>query len=176
MRAIRVLSILITVLVVGVLATAALKPDVFRVQRSTTVAAPAAKVHPFVDDFKRWTLWSPFEHKDRTMRRAFGERTAGQGATYAWNGDGEAGAGKMTMVESTPSRIGVALDFEKPMANHAKVAFTFVPQGDATLVTWSMEMPNPFLAKVVHVFFDAEKLVGEDFDRGLASLKAIAEK
>ena len=176
MRILRVLSILIAVLVVGVLAMAALKPDVFRLQRSTTIAAPPAKVQPFVDDFKRWTLWSPFEHKDPTMRRTFGERTAGPGATYAWDSDGEAGAGRMTIVESTPSRIGIALDFVKPMSNQAKVAFTFVPQGDATVVTWAMEAPNSFASKLMHVFFDAEKLVGEDFDRGLASLKAIAEK
>jgi hypothetical protein len=175
-RVLRVLSILIAALVVGVLATAAFEPDVFRLQRSTTIAAAPAKVHAFVDDFKRWTLWSPFEHKDPTMRRRYGERTAGPGATYAWEGDGEAGAGAMTMVASTPSRIAIALDFAKPMASRADVAFTFVPQGDATVVTWSMEAPNSYVSKLLHVFFDVEKLVGEDFDRGLASLKAIAEK
>ena len=176
MRVLRILSLLIVVLVGTVLVMATLKPDVFRLQRSTTIAAPAAKIHPFVDDFKRWTLWSPFEHKDPTLRRRYGERTAGQGATYAWDSDGEAGAGTMTIVESTPSRIGIALDFLRPLENRAKATFTFVPQGDATVVTWSMESPNPFVAKLVHVFFDAEKLVGDDFERGLASLKAVAEK
>ena len=176
MRILRILSLLIAVLVGTVLVMAALEPDVFRLERSTTIAAPAAKVHPLVDDFRRWTQWSPFEHKDPTMRRTFGERTAGPGATYAWDSDGEAGAGRMTIVESTPARIGIALDFVKPMANQGKVAFTFAPRGDATLVTWSMEMPNPFVSKLLHVFFDAEKLVGADFERGLAALKAAAEK
>ena len=176
MRVIRLLSIVIAVLVVGVLVLATFQPDVFRLQRSTTIAAPAARVHPFVDDFKRWTLWSPFETKDPTMRRTYGAQTAGRGATYAWEGDGEVGAGRMTIVDSTPSRIGIALDFVKPMESRASVAFTFVPQGETTLVTWAMEAPNSFVSKVVHVFFDAEKLVGNDFERGLASLKAVAEK
>jgi hypothetical protein len=176
MRLIRVLSILASLVVVAVLVLAALQPDVFRLQRSTTIAAPAAKVHPFVDDFRRWTLWSPFEARDPTMRRSYGATTAGPGATYAWDGDGEAGAGTMTIVESTPARIGIALDFRRPMESRATVAFTFVPAGDATLVTWAMEAPNSFASKVVHVFFDAEKLVGADFERGLASLKAVAER
>ena len=176
MRVLKILSLLVVALVGAVLVMAALKPDTFRISRSTTVNAPAAKIHPLVDDFKRWTLWSPWEHKDPAMRRSFGERTAGQGATYAWEGNDEVGAGRMTIVESTPARIGVALEFLEPMANQAKAAFTFVPQGGGTVVTWSMEGPNPFLSKVMHVFFDFDKLVGADFERGLASLKAVAEQ
>ena len=176
MRILKILSLLIVVLVGAVLVMAALKPDTFRISRSTTVNAPAAKIHPFVDDFKRWTLWSPWEHKDPAMRRTFSERTAGQGATYAWDGNADVGAGRMTILESTPARIGVALEFLKPMTNQAKAVFTFVPQGEATVVTWSMEGQNPFLSKVMHVFFDFDKLVGADFERGLAALKAVAEK
>jgi hypothetical protein len=176
MRVIRTLSIVIALLVVAVLALATFQPDVFRLQRSTTIAAPAAKIHPFVDDFRRWTLWSPFEAKDPTMRRSYGAKSAGPGATYAWDGDGEAGAGTMTIVESTPARIGIALDFRRPMESRANVAFTFVPDGGSTRVTWAMEAPNSFVSKVVHVFFDAEKLVGADFERGLAALKAVAER
>ena len=174
---IRMLAVVAAITLAAILALAAFKPDEFRVQRSTTINAPAAKVFPLIDDFRRWTAWSPFEKMDPTMRRTYGATTAGKGATYAWEGDGKAGAGRMEIAESTaPSRVGIVLDFEKPIANRARATFTLSPHGDATLVTWTMESPNRYLVKVMHLFFDAEQIVGDDFARGLADLKAAAEK
>ena len=174
---IRMLAVVAAITLAAILALAAFKPDEFRVQRSTTINAPAAKVFPLIDDFRRWTAWSPFEKMDPTMRRTYGATTAGKGATYAWEGDGKAGAGRMEIAESTaPSRVGIVLDFEKPIANRARTTFTLSPHGDATLVTWTMESPNRYLVKVMHLFFDAEQIVGDDFARGLADLKAAAEK
>jgi len=177
MRILKIVGLVVAVLLAAVAVLASFQPDTLRVQRSVTIAASADKVFPFVDDFKRWTAWSPFEHLDPTMRRTYGTPAAGKGATYAWDSDGKAGAGRMTMVEATaPSKVAIALDFERPLKNHADVAFTFVPQGDRTVATWSMESRNDAVGKVMHVFFDAEKLVGDDFARGLAALKAAAEK
>ncbi|HVJ73224.1 MAG TPA: SRPBCC family protein [Casimicrobiaceae bacterium] len=174
---IRMLAVVAAIALAAILALAAFEPDEFRVQRSTTINAPAAKVFPLIDDFRRWTAWSPFEKMDPTMRRTYGATTAGKGATYAWEGDGKAGAGRMEIAESTaPSRVGIVLDFEKPIANRARTTFTLSPHGDATLVTWTMESPNRYLVKVMHLFFDAEQIVGDDFARGLADLKAAAEK
>jgi len=177
MRYLRIAALLAAVLLATLAVLASMQPDVFRVQRSTTIAAPADKVYALVEDFRRWSAWSPFETMDPTMRRTFGTPAAGKGANYAWDSDGKAGAGTMTMVEATaPSKVAIALDFERPLKNHADVAFTFVPQGDRTVATWSMESRNDVVGKVMHVFFDAEKLVGDDFARGLAALKAAAEK
>jgi uncharacterized protein YndB with AHSA1/START domain len=173
----RMIAVVVAIAAAALLALAAMQPDMFRVQRSTTIAAPAARVFPLIDDFRRWTAWSPFETMDPTMRRTYGPTTAGTGATYAWEGEGRSGAGRMTIVDSTPpSRVGIVLEFLRPIENRAATTFTLRPQGDATLVTWTMESPNPFLVKLMHLFFDAEKLVGEDFARGLAALKAAAEK
>ncbi|HEY8244170.1 MAG: SRPBCC family protein [Vicinamibacteria bacterium] len=177
MRILKIAGLLVAVLLVTVAVLASFQPDTLRVQRSVTIAAPADKVFPFVDDFKRWTAWSPFEQMDPTMRRAYGSPAAGKGATYAWDGEGKAGAGKMTIVESTPSsKVGIALDFERPMKDHADVAFTFVPQGNATLVTWTMESRHNVISKVMCVFLDPEKMIGDDFARGLAALKTVAER
>ena len=177
MRILKIAGLLVAVLLLTVAVLASFQPDMLRVQRSVTIAAPAAKVFPLVDDFKRWTAWSPFETMDPTMRRAYGTPAAGKGGTYAWEGDGKAGAGKMTIVESTPSsKVGISLDFERPMKDHADVAFTFVPQGEATRVTWTMESRHNFFSKVMCVFLDAEKMIGDDFARGLAALKTVAEK
>ena len=174
---IRMIGVVVTIALAALLGLAAMQPDVFRVQRSTTIHAPAAKVFPLIDDFRRWTAWSPFEAMDPTIRRTYGATTAGRAATYAWEGDGKAGAGRMTIVDSTPpSRVGIALEFEEPLANRAAATFTLLPQGDSTIVTWTMESRMPFVGKVMHVFFDAEGLVGDDFARGLAALKAVAEQ
>ena len=170
-------AVVVAVAAAAILALAAMQPDVFRVQRSATINAPAAKVFPLIDDFRRWTAWSPFETMDPAMRRTYGTTSAGPGATYAWDSDGRAGAGRMTIAESTaPTKVAIVLDFTRPLENRALATFRLAPQGDATLVTWTMEAPNGFLSKVLHVFFDAEKLVGDDFARGLAGLKAVAEK
>jgi uncharacterized protein YndB with AHSA1/START domain len=177
MRILKIAGLVVAVLLAGVVVLASFQPDALRVQRSVTIAAPAAKVFPFVDDFKRWAEWSPFEHIDPTMRRNYGTPVAGRNATYAWDGEGKAGAGKMTIVESTPpSKVGISLDFERPMKDHADVAFTFVPQGNATFVTWTMESRHNFVSKVMCLFLDPEKLIGDDFARGLAALKAVAER
>lgn len=173
----KILGILTVVAIGAILALASFQPDVFRVQRSATVNAPPAKVFALVDDFRQWTKWSPFERLDPDMKRSFGASTVGKGASYAWDGNSKAGAGRMEIVESAPaSAVDVALHFQRPMEAEGKAMFRFSPQGDGTLVTWTMESPTPFLAKVMHVFFDAEKMVGEDFARGLADLKALAEK
>lgn len=173
----KIIGVLVVLVVGTVLVLASFEPDVFRVQRSAVVNAPPERVFAFVDDLHRWTAWSPFEKLDPAMKRSFGARAAGKGANYAWDGSGKAGAGRMEIVESSsPSAIDIALHFTRPLENDARATFRFAPQGGGTLVTWTMESPSPFAAKVMYVFFDAEAMVGDDFARGLADLKAVAEK
>lgn len=173
----KILGILVVVAIGAILALASMQPDVFRVQRSATVNAPPERVFALVDDFRSWTKWSPFEKLDPAMKRTFGPTTAGKGGSYAWDGDRKAGAGRMAIVESaSPTAIDIALHFERPMENDAKAMFRFSPKDGGTLVTWTMESPTPFAAKVMHVFFDAETMVGDAFAEGLADLKTLAEK
>lgn len=162
--------------VAGVLAYAATKPDVFRLQRSITVNAPPQDVVGLIDDFRNWTAWSPWEHKDPNLKRTYGDPSRGKGATYAWEGDGNVGKGNMLITDATPSRVALDLNFEKPFAASNKVLFALQSQGLTTDVTWSMEGPTPFFAKIIHVFIDMDKMVGKDFEAGLAAMKAAAEK
>lgn len=164
------------VLVGGVLAYAATKPDTFRLQRSITVNAPPQAVHALIEDYRNWTAWSPWEKKDPNLKRTYGEPSRGEGATYAWEGDKNVGKGSMTMTDVTPSRIALDLDFERPFEAHNKVVFALDSKGLTTDVTWSMEGPTPFFAKVIHVFIDMDKMVGKDFEAGLAAMKSAAEK
>jgi uncharacterized protein YndB with AHSA1/START domain len=173
-------TVVIAVLVAGigaVLAIAATKPDTFRVERSTSIKAPPEKIFPLINDFHEWSGWSPYERKDPAMKKSFSGAPAGKGAIYEWDGDKNVGKGRITIADTAPpNKVVINLDMFSPFEAHNLVEFTLAPKGDTTDVTWTMNGQTPFLAKVVHVFLDMDKMVGGDFEAGLASLKTIAEK
>ena len=161
---------------IGVLVLAATRPDTFHVQRTASIKAPPEKIFALINDFSRWGAWSPWEKKDPGMKRTFGA-TSGKGATYAWDGNKDVGQGSMEIAESVPpSRIAINLNFVKPFEAHNKVEFTLQPEGDMTTVRWAMQGPTPYFAKIIHLFIDMDRMVGSDFEAGLANLKAIAEQ
>lgn len=173
----KAILIIVVVLIAGVLIFAATKPDTFRVQRSASIKAPPDRIFPLINDYRNWTAWSPYEKKDPAMKRTFGAITAGKGATYAWDGNKDIGQGGMEILESVPpSRVTMKLDFVKPFEAHNMVDFTLQPEGDTTRVTWDMHGPAPYFSKVMQVFINMDRMVGTDFEAGLASMKAIAEK
>ena len=174
---IKIVAIVVVVLIAAVLIFAATKPDTFTVIRSTTIKAPPEKIFAKINNFNGWVAWSPWEKKDPGMKRTFGATTSGKGATYAWDGNQEVGQGSMEITESVPSsKVALKLDFLKPFEAHNQVYFTLEPKGDSTSVTWRMQGPLPYMMKVVHVFMNMDKMVGKDFEAGLANLKASSEK
>ena len=173
----KIIGIVVVVLIAGVLILAATKPDTFQIQRAASIKAPPEKVFALINDFNRWGAWSPWEKKDPAMKRTFGATTSGKGATYAWEGNKDVGQGRMEIAESVPpSKVALNLDFVKPFQAHNLVEFTLEPKGDATNVTWAMQGDTPYFAKIIHVFINMDKMVGKDFEAGLANLKAIAEQ
>ena len=166
------------VAVAAVLAFAATKPDIFQVRRTIVVNAAPEKIYPYINDFKSWTAWSPYEKKDPAMKRTYGSATSGKGATYSWDGDNNVGSGSMEILDApAPKRVTIKLDFSRPFEAHNTADFTFEPaNGGGTQVSWAMTGPTPFFGKILHVFIDMDKMVGRDFEAGLANLKAIAEK
>lgn len=164
-------------LLVLVLLLALTKPDQFTVARSTRIAAPAERVFPMLDDFHNWGSWSPWEKMDPNMTRTFGGPASGVGAQYGWTGNKQVGTGKMTILESVPSsKLVIALDFLAPFEAHNTAEFILAPVGDSTEVTWTMRGPNLFITKLVTVFVSMDRMVGPDFEAGLANLKANAEQ
>jgi len=169
--------VVLVVVVAGFLAYASTRPDTLRVQRSATIKAPPDKIFPLITDLRRWSVWSPWEKKDPAMKRTFGGVDSGQGAVYAWQGNSDVGEGRMEIVEATPpSKVAIQLDFIKPLEGHNVAEFTLKPKGDATDVTWVMYGPTPFIGKVLGIFMNMDAMIGKDFEAGLASLKAAAEK
>lgn len=169
--------VLLAVAVVAVLILAAAKPDTFQVARSTSIKAPPEKIFPLINDFRSWTAWSPYEKKDPDMKRSFSGASSGKGAVYEWDGDKNVGKGRLEIADtSPPSKITIKLGMIRPFEANNIVQYTLEPKGDSTNVTWAMQGQTPFLGKVVHVFIDMDRMVGQDFEIGLANLKAIAEK
>ncbi|MDQ0568448.1 uncharacterized protein YndB with AHSA1/START domain [Variovorax paradoxus] len=173
----KTIALAVLALIAALLIFAATRPDTFRVERTARIQAPAEKIFPLIGDFHRWGTWSPYEKLDPEMKREFGGTPSGKGATYAWDSKGKAGAGRMEIMESSPSsRIAIKLDFIKPFEGHNTAEFTLKPEGDATQVTWAMYGPNPYVAKLMGIFFNMDQMIGKDFEAGLASLKTATEK
>ena len=172
-----IVAVVVAVSVVAVLVYAATQPDTFRVQRTTSIKAPPEKIFATLNDFHSWGAWSPYETKDPAMRRTYSGTTKGKGAVYEWDGDKNVGKGRMEITESSPpSKVALNLNMIKPFEAHNVVEFTLEPQGDATRVTWAMNGRTPYIAKIVHVFMNVDRMVGDDFETGLANLKTLAER
>jgi hypothetical protein len=148
----------------------------FEVVRRTTIAAPAERVHGLIDDFREWRAWSPWEDVDPELRRDYSGPESGVGARYAWEGNRKAGKGNMEITGSTPERIDLRLTFEKPWKASNAVAFTLAPAGDgSTEVAWHMSGTNTGFAGLITRVVGIDRLVGKDFEKGLARMKAAAE-
>lgn len=171
------IAIAVVALVAVVLILAATKPDTFRIQRTAAVRAGPDKIFPYINDFHKWRTWSPFEKLDSGMKKTYTGAAAGNGAIYEWEGNAKAGKGRMEIMESSPpGRIRIKLDFIKPFEGHNIAEFTLQPSGDSTEITWAMHGPTSFAAKIMHVFINMDKMIGKNFEAGLANLKAIAEE
>lgn len=152
----------------------------FRIERSTLIHAPAKAIFPFINDFHRWIAWSPYEVMDPGMTRTFEGQPQGVGAVYGWAGNKKVGTGRMEILQSAePSKVIIKLDFFTPFEGHNTAEFTLQPEGDGTRVTWAMfgpdMCPNPLMKFFMGLFFNMEKVVGGQFEDGLAKLKVAAE-
>jgi uncharacterized protein YndB with AHSA1/START domain len=176
----KIIGILVAIIVVGVagiLAFAATRPDTFRVQRAASIKAPPEKIFPLLNDLRNFASWSPYEKKDPAMKRTHSGAPSGKGAVYEWDGDKNVGRGRLAIANALPpSKVTLHLDMMRPLEAHNLVEFTLEPKGDSTNVTWAMNGQVPYVAKIVHVFLNVDRMVGNDFEAGLAKLKAIAEK
>jgi len=172
----KIILIVVVVLIAALLAYAATRPNNFRVQRRASIKASPEKIFPLIADFHNWTSWSPWEKKDPALKRTFSGAPNGKGAVYAWEGNRDVGSGRMEITEaSSPSKVKIQLDFIKPFEGHNVVDFTLQPVGGETNVTWDMAGPLAYVMRVFGIFFSMDKMIGKDFETGLANLKAVAE-
>ncbi|NVM95822.1 SRPBCC family protein [Arthrobacter wenxiniae] len=142
----------------------------FTVERSAVIPAPASEIYPLVESFREWTKWSPWETVDPNMQRSYEGPVSGVGAKYAWKGNRKAGAGAMVITGAEPARINIRLEFTKPMKAVNPITFTFAPEASGTRVTWTMNGESKGITKFFMLFMNMDKLVGRDFEKGLAHL------
>ena len=148
----------------------------YTVTRTTTIAAPAQRVHALVGDFHAWPQWSPWEGLDPQMRRTYSGPDAGVGAAYAWEGNRKAGKGDMTITGDTPEQVDVDLHFEKPFTSRSRIELVLTPAADAaTTVEWRMHGELTGIMRLFSVVKSMDSLIGPDFEKGLAQLKRVAE-
>lgn len=165
------------VLIIALVIAVAMQPNEFQVSRSMKVEAPPEVIFPHVNQFAAWEEWSPYEKLDPNMLKSLEGPEAGQGAVMRWSGNGNAGAGSTTIIQSNPNEsIQIDLEMTEPMACDNDVLFTFQREGTGTLVTWSMKGKVDFVAKFFHLVFDVDKMCGDQFTEGLTNLKEISEK
>jgi hypothetical protein len=171
-----IILLVLAVIVVVFVAVVAMRPAEFRIWRSATIAAPAPDLFAQVNDFHNWEAWSPWAKLDPTMKQTYEGAPAGSGAIYSWAGNGKVGEGRMTVTLSHPSDlIRINLEFLKPFKATNIAEFTFKPEGNQTVVTWSMSGRNNFMLKAFGLFMNMDKMVGGDFEKGLANMKSVVE-
>ena len=169
--------VIVAIAVIALLAYAATRADTFRIERSTSINAVPDAIFSLLTDFRRWAEWSPWEKLDPDLKRTHSGATDGKGAVYAWEGNKKVGAGRMEITQVVPpSRVVIKLDFLRPFEAHNVTEFTLAAGGTATRVIWAMTGVNNFMGKLMSVFMNMDKMVGKDFETGLANLKAVAEK
>ncbi len=163
----------------GILLYATTQPDSFRMERKTVIQAPPEKVFTVLNDFHHWDNWSPWSKLDPEMKKTFSGSESGVGAIYEWSGNNKVGSGRMEITESaSPSKVLLKLDFITPMEGHNMTEFTVAPvnEGQSSEVTWAMYGPSLYMHKVMTLFVSMDKMVGKDFEKGFANLKALTEK
>jgi len=174
---IAIIAVILAIAIAIVLVLALTKPSSFAVRRATSIKAPAEKIFSLINDFHQWVAWSPYENKDRAMKRTYSGAAEGKGAVYAWDGNNNVGSGRMEIIDAAvPSKIVIKLDFFKPIEGHNTAEFTMLPHGDVTNLTWVMHGPASFMYKVMQVFMNMDNMIGKDFEVGLANLKKLTEK
>jgi Polyketide cyclase / dehydrase and lipid transport len=155
----------------------ATRPATFHIERSITAAASPENAFAQVNDFHAWSAWSPWEKLDPQMKRTFEGAPSGTGSVYSWQGNDDVGEGRMTIQKSDkPSLVLIKLEFIKPWTATNTTTFTFAPVTEGTKVTWAMDGENNFMSKAFSLFMNMDKMVGDDFERGLTALKAAAEQ
>jgi uncharacterized protein YndB with AHSA1/START domain len=171
------ITIIAALLIAAVLAFAATKPKTFHLQRSITIKAAPDKVFALINDLHKWNDWSAEDNNDPNIQRTFGGAAAGEGAASEWQGSGKSGTGRMLITESIPNmRVSVTVDFVKPFTAHNINVFTLESAGDSTNVTWNFTGTYVYVLKVMSIFVNMDRIMGNHFETGLENLKRVAEQ
>lgn len=166
----------VAVLIVIFVIVVAMRPSAFSVERSIDINASAATTFPHVNDLREFEKWNPWVKLDPNIKTEVSDPPSGVGAVYTWEGNSQVGKGRQTIVESVPNKkVGMKLEFFEPMEGTNDVVFALAESPDTTRVTWRMSGDQNFFMKGMSMFMDMDRMIGDEFTKGLTSLKTIAE-
>jgi hypothetical protein len=172
----KLIAIALVVIVVVFVIVVTMQAAEFRISRGIAMSASAPAAYAQVNELHNWEKWNPWEKMDPAMKMTFSGPPAGPGAAYAWVGNKDVGEGRLTIMESRPNElVKIKLEFLKPFAATNTAEFTFKPEGNQTAVTWSMYGEKKFVSKAAGLFMNMDKMVGDQFEKGLADMKTAAE-
>lgn len=172
----KIILIVVVVLALALIIAIAMQPSELFVERSTVMAAPPSAIFPEINNFHQWAAWNPWDKIDPAMKRTYSGPDEGVNARYAWEGNNEVGQGAMSIIESKANeRVRIKLEFLKPFAATNTTEVILTPEGDKTKVTWNMSGKNSVMGRVMGLFMSMDKMIGDNYEKGLADLKAIAE-
>ena len=174
---VKIMLIVVALLLAGLMLYVATRPATFRIQRSIRIAAPREQLYAYVSDLHNFDAWSPWGALDPAMRKAHFGAAGGVGAGYEWQGNNKVGHGRMEITDAVePARVVIKLDFLKPFEAHNTAEYLLAASGEGTEFTWAMHGSNNFVSKLMGLFFSMDRMVGGQFEQGLASLKTLAEE
>jgi uncharacterized protein YndB with AHSA1/START domain len=162
--------------IAALLLHAARAPDRFRVTRTAVIKAPAARIFSLINDLQSFNTWSPYLRRDPRVQGHYSGPAGGVGAAYTWQGR-KIGSGTMTITDSqAPIRLAMRLDFVKPFKAQNTAEFTLQAEGDnLTIVSWALHGPAPYVSRLMATVVDMDRIIGKDFEAGLANLKSLTQ-
>jgi hypothetical protein len=162
--------------VVVVLALAAVQPDKIHIERSLVMQGTPTHVLPYANDFTKFTTWIPWTELDPSQATKYSDPPSGLGAWYEWSGNDDVGSGRMEVLSVEPNAVVHMLEFIEPFASRAQSTVSMKAAGEGKVeVTWAFDQDADFGTKVMCVFMDMDKMMGPDFEKGLANLKVLVE-
>jgi hypothetical protein len=152
------------------------KPDDFSISRQTSINALPQDIFGWINNLKRYNEWNPWAASDPTSVTTYNDIEEGPGASCSWSGK-KTGQGSMTISDQKqPNEVNMALHFKKPFEARNVANYTITEGNGVTVVVWTMSGKSAFSHKLMQTFFSMDKMVGNEFEKGLATLKAMVEQ
>ena len=169
--------LMIAVLVLGgFLVYVALKPAASTISREIVIKASPETLFSYINNSKKMNEWMPWQDSDPGVKMQYSGPEEGVGSKSSWDSNGKMGVGNAVVIESIPNKsVKTQLTYTKPMEMSQLAEMTLTPVEGGTNVKWSVDGHNGFFFRLMGVIMNVEKMVGGEFEKGLAKLKILAE-
>lgn len=175
MAILKKIALALVVLIVLLAAIGMLLPRNVHIERSIVIDAPAATVFALVDGYKQFNKWSPWAALDPNAKYTTEGPVFGVGAKQSWSGDPKTvGTGSQEIIEVKQNEsVKSRLEFAGQAP--ATASFTLTPDTGGTKVVWGLDcdMGKGPVGRYFGLMMD--KMVGKDYEKGLAGMKSLAE-